>query len=338
MYSLQRSPARGFSLPPLCRACALLAVVCVASAVATSAAAEYPDRPIRLIVASAPGGGPDTSSRLIAAELVKQIRQQVVVDNRPGASGSIGTELIARAAPDGYTIGQGNFSTLGTNRTILPRLPYDPDKDLQMVVHMYMTPNLLAVAPQLPVNSVQELIDHARRNPGQLMFASSGNGTSMHFGGELFKQLTGVDMVHVPYKAAQQGVTDLIGGQVQLMFDNVTSIGVHVKAGRVRGLAVTAPKRVPAYPELPTVAESGVPGYEITPWGGIIVPAGVPKVIIARLNAEVNKALMSPTIREKFAALGNEIVGGTPEQFAAHVKKEVAKWADVAKRAGVKAE
>lgn len=318
------------------RAIILFAIVCGAMIPAIIAAADYPVRPIRYVIPSAAGGGPDTAARIVTAELSRQMGQQIVIDNRPGGSGTIGTDMIARATPDGYTIGHGNILTLGINRSVLPKLPYHPDRDLQPVVQMYFTPNLLAVTPSLSVKSVQELIDYARKNPDNLLYASTGSGSSIHVSGELFKLMTSTQMVHVPFKAAAVAITDLTAGRVHLMFDNINSIGPHVKAGRLRGLGVTSAKRVPAFPELPTVAEAGVPGFEVTAWAGVIVPAGVPNAIVARLNAEVNKALASPTVREKLNGQGLEVVGGTPEQFAEHIRKEAAKWADVVKRAGVK--
>jgi len=302
-----------------------------------SAVAEYPERPVRFIVPSAVGGGPDVSSRLLVAELSKQLGKQFIVDNRPSVGGIVGTEMIARAAPDGYTLGQGNFTSLGTARSMFAKLPFDPDRDLQMIGQTGVTPNLLAVTLSLPVKSVQELVEHARRNPGKLMFASNGNGSSMHLSGELFKRMTGTQLVHVPYKGTQQGITDLIGGQVHLMFDNVTSIGVHVRAGRLRGIAVTTMTRVPAYPELPTVAESGVPQFEVVTFGGVIGPAGMSKKIIARLNAEINSAIASGAFRDKYAELGSIPTGGTPEEFAAFIKRQVAKWATVINDANIKA-
>jgi tripartite-type tricarboxylate transporter receptor subunit TctC len=298
------------------------------------AAADYPARPIRYIVPFASGTGPDVTARLLTTELSKQMGQQIVIDNRPGASGSIGTEMIVRAAPDGYTIGSGNIATLAISPSVFAKLPYDPAKDLQMVVLTVFQPNLLAVTPSLPVRSVQDLIDYAKKNPGKLSFGGD-NGGSPHLSGELLKLMTGTQMLHVPYKSSQQAITDMIGGRLQLTFDNISSILPHVKAGRVRGLAVTGAKRSPAIPELPTIAEA-VPGFEVTPFGGVVAPAGVPKAIVAKLNAEINKALASPVLKQKFTELGYEVVGGTPEQFDAFVKKEVAKWADVVKRSGVK--
>ncbi len=309
-----------------------LAVVLIAN----MAAAEYPDRPIRFVVPSAAGGGPDVTARVLATELSKQMGRQVIVDNRPGAAGSIGTEMIVRATPDGYTIGYGTISTLAINRSVLGNLPYDSEQDLRKVVRTYFNPNLLAVTLSLPVKSVQELIDYAKKNPGKLSFGSSGNGTSIHLSAELFKLMTATQMVHVPYKAVQQAITDMFGGQVHLIFDNLGSILPHVKAGRVRGLGVTGVKRSPAVPDLPTIIEAGVPGFEVIAWVGVVVPNGVPKAIVAKLNAEISKALASPTLMEKYASLGYELAGGTPEQFDAFVKSEIARWAEVVKRSGAK--
>jgi tripartite-type tricarboxylate transporter receptor subunit TctC len=302
----------------------------------TPASAAFPDRPLRYVMGSAAGGGPDVASRVIMAELSRQTGQQVIVENRPGASGVLGMEVIARATPDGYTLGHGNINTMAINRSVLGKLPYDPDRDLQAVVLMYNSPNLLAVTLTLPVKTVQELIDYAKKNPDKLTFASTGSGSSVHVGMELFKLMTGTQMVHVPYKAATVAITDLTAGRVQLMADNIQSIGSHVKAGRLRGLAVTSGRRVPAFSDLPTVAEAGVPGFDVSAWAGAIVPAGVPKSIIARLNAELNKALSTPSVRDKLPEMGLEIVGGTPEQYAAHIKSEAVKWADVVKRSGAK--
>ena len=302
----------------------------------TATAAEYPDRPIRYVLPSAPGGGPDVAARIVMAELGRQLGRQVVVDNRPGGSGVIGTEMIARATPDGYTIGHGNINTMAINRSIIPKLPYNIDRDFQPVVHMYGTPNLLAVTLSLPVNSVQELIAHAKKNPDKLSFASTANGSSQHVGMELFKLMTGTQMVHVPYKAAVVAIADLTAGRIQLMADNINSIGPHVKSARLRGLAVTSGKRVPAFSDLPTIAEAGVPGFEVQAWAGVIVPTGVPRAIIVRLNSEVNKALAAPAVADKLPDLGLIVVGSTPEQFGAHIKKEAARWAEVVKKAGAK--
>ncbi len=307
----------------------------LAVAAATGASAAWPERPLRYILGSAAGGGPDIAARIVMAQLSRQLGQQIVVDNRPGASGTIGIEAITKATPDGYTIGHGNIQTMAITRSIL-KLPYNLDRDIQPVVHMYGTPNLLAVTLSLPVQSVQDLIAHARKNPDKLSFASTGSGSSIHVGMELFKLMTGTRMLHVPYKAAVTAIVDLTAGRVQLMADNINSIGPHVKAGRVRGLAVTSAKRVPAFAELPTVAEAGVAGFDVAAWAGVIVPAGVPKPIVARLNAELNKALTAPAVADKLPELGLIVAGGAPEQFAAHIRKEAARWADVVIRSGAK--
>jgi len=297
--------------------------------------AAYPERPIRMIVPSAAGGQPDTNSRLVAVELGKQIGQQVVVDNRPGASSSIGFEAVAKAQPDGYTIGYGGFP-LATNRSLLARVPYDVARDFRMVVLTNISPNVIAITPALPVYTVSELIAYARRNPDQLLFGSAGSGGTMHLSMELFKLMTGTRMVHVPYKGMAQVITEIVGGRLHLLSDNVTSVLPHVTAGRLRALGVTGPRRIPLAPDIPTVAEAGVPGYEITAWGGYMAPAGTPGPIVARLNAELNRVVASPAIRERWLALGIEPVGGTPERFAEHVRTETAKWTDVIKRAGIK--
>jgi tripartite-type tricarboxylate transporter receptor subunit TctC len=297
--------------------------------------AAYPERPIRMIVPSAAGGQPDTNSRLVAAELGKQIGQQVVVDNRPGASSAIGFDAVAKAQPDGYTIGYGGFP-LATNPSLLAKVPYHVNKDFRMVILTNISPNIIAITPALSVNSVAELIAYARRNPDQLLFGSSGSGGTMHLSMELFKLMTGTRMVHVPYKGMQQVITEIIGGRLHILSDNVTSVLPHVTSGRLRALGVTGPRRIPLAPDIPTVAEAGVQGYEITAWGGYMAPAGTPGPVVARLNAEINKVIASPAIRERWLALGIEPVGGTPERFATHVKTETAKWTDVIKRAGIK--
>jgi tripartite-type tricarboxylate transporter receptor subunit TctC len=313
----------------------LLVVVWAMLAMTTTAAADYPARPIRFIVPYGAGSGPDITARLFLVDLGKQLEQQIVVDNRAGAGGSIGTEMIVRAPPDGYTIGFGGISAFAINPNVLAKLPYDPDKDLVKVVQTYFNPGLLAVTLSLPIQSVKDLIDYAKKNPGKLSFGSSGNGTSSHLSGELLNLMTGTQLVHVAYKTPDQGITDTIGGRLPLMFNNIGPMLPHVKAGRIRGLGVTSLKRSPAIPELPAIAET-VPDFEVTVWGGVVVPAGVPKPIVARLNAAINKALASPALKEKYAAIGYELVGGTPEQFDAFVKKEIAKWADVIKRSGAK--
>ncbi len=317
------------------RAFRLLLVACAASLGAHAAAGEYPQKPIRLIVPSASGDGPDIIMRLIAGELGNSVGKPVVIENRPGAGGVVGVELVARATPDGYTIGYGNSSTLAINRALM-KLPYDADRDLQYVVQTTNTCNVLATTLSLPVRTAKDLIDFAGQNPGKLLYGSPGNGTTSHVSGELFQAMTGTRMVHVPYKGSPQAITDLVAGQVHVMLGPVAAISPHVKSGKLRGLAVTCPQRSTALPDLPTVAEAGVPGYEVSIWGGIIVPAATSKSIVARLNAEINRAMTSAAVTERFTTLGYEPAGGTPEQFAALVTKETAKWAEVVKRSGAR--
>ena len=319
-------------MPAIC-----LISMALALAAASPASAAWPERPLRYILSSAAGGGPDIAVRIVMAQLSRQLGQQIVVENRPGGSGSIGIEALTKATPDGYTIGHGNIQTMAIARNLM-KLPYDIERDLRPVVHMYGTPNLLGVTQSLPVRSVQELIGYAKKNPDKLSFASTGSGSSIHVGMELFKLMTGTQMLHVPYKAAVTAIVDLTAGRVHVMADNINSIGPHVKAGRVRGLAVTSAKRVPAFGELPTVAEAGVPGFDVAAWAGVIVPAGVPRPVISRLNAELNKALATPALAEKLPELGLIVAGGTPEQFAAHIRKEAARWADVVNRSGARME
>jgi tripartite-type tricarboxylate transporter receptor subunit TctC len=299
-------------------------------------AQAYPDRPIRMIVPQAAGSASDTVARLVAVELARQVGQQVVVDNRPGGALMIGMELTARASPDGYTIGYGPIGALAISPNVVRKAPVDMQKDLQPVSQTTTGHMLLAVSPATPFKSVREVIDYARQNPNRLSNASSGNGTPGHVGFELFKFMTHTDIVHVPYKGGASGITDLISGQVQLMMESLNSITPYAKSGRVRGLAVSGAARSQALPDLPTIAEAGVPGYEATTWTGIVAPRGVPRTIIVKLNGALNKVIATPSFREKIAAIGSEPVAGTPEQFGELIRKESAKWAEVVKRSGAK--
>ena len=301
-----------------------------------SAAAAYPEKPIRFIVPSAPGGSPDVLMRILLAEMSKQMGVAFVVENKPGASYVIGTMDIVRAPADGYTLGYGNIVSLATNLSLLDKVPYDIERDLSLISNCVRVYNMLAVNNNLPVRTVPELIAYAKRNPGRLAMGSGGNGTTGHLGGELFKAMTGTFIVHIPYRGSAQAINDLVGGQLQLMFDNVPSIGPHVKSGRVRGIAVSGPRRSPVFPDIPTVAEAGVPGYETIAWGGIIGPANLPKEIVARLLSEIRAAYASPAVQERYRNLDTEIDGGTPEQFLALVRSEVPKWTAVVKRSGAK--
>jgi tripartite-type tricarboxylate transporter receptor subunit TctC len=311
----------------------LVVLLCL---LAGPALAAFPDKPIRFVIPSAPGGSPDVLMRILLAEMSKQMGVAFVIENKPGASYVIGTMDIVRAPADGYTLGYGNIVSLATNLSLLDKVPYDIERDLSLISNCVRVYNMLAVNNNLPVRTVPELIAYAKRNPGKLTMGSGGNGTTGHLGGELFKAMTGTFIVHIPYRGSAQAINDLVGGQIQLMFYNVPSIGPHVKAGRVRGIAVSGPRRSPVFPDIPTVAEAGVPGYETIAWGGIIGPANLPKEIVARLLAEIRLAYASPSVQERYRNLDTEIDGGTPEQFLALVRSEVPKWAAVVKRAGAK--
>jgi len=311
--------------------CAVIAALGIAS----GAAAAYPEKPIRFVIPSAAGGSPDVLMRILAQQLSAQLGVAIVVENKPGASFVIGTMEIVRAPPDGYTLGYGNIVSLAINRSLLASVPYDVERDLTLVSNCVRVFNLLAVNKNLPVNSVQELIDYARKHPGKLVMASPGNGTTGHLGGELFKAMTGTFMLHVPYRGSPQAINDLIAGEANLMFDNLSSITPHVKAGRVRGLGVSGPRRSPVFPDLPAIGEI-VPGYETVAWGGVIGPANLPKDVVARLNAEIKKALASPVVQERYKQLDTEIDGCTPEEFLALAKRETVKWAEVVKRSGAR--
>src|SRR5438270_4645795 len=305
-------------------------------AVVSCAQAAYPEKPIRMIIPSAPGGSPDVLMRILTQQMSQQMNVPIVVENKPGASYVLGTMDVVKAPPDGYTLSYGNIVSLAINRSLLPSLPYDPEKDLTLVSNVTHVFNMLAVNNDLPVRTVAELIDYAKKNPGKLTNGSSGNGTTGHLGGELFKSMAGVEIVHVPYKGSAQAINDLIAGQIQVMFDNVPSIGPQVKAGRVRGLGVSAPKRAASFPDIPTIAEAGVPGYETNSWGGVIGPARLPREVVTKLHTEIRRALSAPAVAERFRQLDSEIHCSTPEEFFALVRRETPKWAEVGRRSGAK--
>lgn len=311
-------------------------IFAVLAALALPGWAAYPDKPIRLIVPSAPGGAPDVLMRTLATQLSAQMGVPFVIDNKPGGSYVIGTMELVRAPADGYTLAYGNIVSLATNRALMSNVPYDVDKDLTLISNALRVVNLMIVNKDLPVNSVGELVAYAKKHPGKIAFASDGNGTTAHLGVELFKSMTGTYMLHVPYRAATAAVTDLIGGGVQLMMVNTPVSGPHAQAGRVKALGISSRQRSPAYPEIPTIAESGVPDFEVVAWGGIIAPANLPKDIVARLNAEIHTALASTPVRERFKTLGAETAPSTPEEFRELSRRETAKWAAVVKSSGAK--
>jgi tripartite-type tricarboxylate transporter receptor subunit TctC len=313
-------------------------VVLLACLFATGAAAEYPNRPIHLIVPQAAGSSTDTLTRVLAAALSTELGQQIVVDDRPGGALTVGLDIAAKSAPDGYTLCTGPIGALAITRHMVVPLPYDIERDFQPIALVSHGHLLLAVSPSTPFHSVKELIDYAKQNPGKLLNASSSNGSPGHVGGELFKFMTGTDIVHVPYKGGATAINDLIAGRVQLMFESLNSIAPFAHAGTVRPLAVSGDQRTPAFPELPTIAEAGVPGYSAPTWAGIIAPAGVPRPIVDKLNAAINKAIRSPAMSEWYAKIGDEAAGGTPEEFAAVIAADSKKWGEVIKRAGIKLE
>jgi tripartite-type tricarboxylate transporter receptor subunit TctC len=309
-------------------AVALLAIALATGSAPASAADAWPARPIRWIVPFAPGGSTDTTARLIAPKLRAALGQPIVIDNRPGVAGNLGTELAATAPPDGYTI---LFATVANaiNQSLYPELRFSIERDFAPVGLLVKLPNVLEVNLDLPVTTVGELIAYARAHPGALNFGSGGTGTSLHLSGELFMRMTGINMVHVPYRGVPAAMADMIAGQVQLMFDNLPDSIAQIRAGRVRALAVTSATRAPALPELPTVAEAGVPGYEASAWFGVMVPAKTPPAVIARLNREIGAALAAPEIAQRLATLGEVPAAGTPEAMAAFLHDEIAKWAKV---------
>jgi len=299
-------------------------------------AQTYPIKPLRLIVPYAPGGATDIISRAAALEMSKSLGQPVTVDNRPGAGGNLGSEMAARSAPDGYTMVMSASSLHGITPFLYTKLNYDPNKDLVPVIVLASFSNVLVVNPGVKANSVKELIALAKARPGKLTYASSGSGSTIHMSGEMFKHMLGLDITHIPYKGSGPAVTDLMGGQVDMMFDNIPSAISHIRSGKLRALATTGAKRAASLPDLPTMAEAGVPGYESGAWFGLAVPAGTPKEIIARLNAEGQKATKAPEFIKRMSDLGYDIVGGPPEQMAAMIKDEIQRWGPIVKASGAK--
>jgi tripartite-type tricarboxylate transporter receptor subunit TctC len=301
-------------------------------------AQAFPTKAITIIVPFSAGGTTDILARVLGQFMSKDLGQPVVIDNRAGAGGNIGTQLVARAAPDGYTILMGTVGTHAINQSLYPKLAFDPIKDFAPLTRVALVPNLLVANPAQPFKTVKELMAYAKANPGKVTFGSSGSGTSIHLSGELFKQMAGVDIQHVAYKGSAPAANDLLGNHIAIMFDNMPSAIGHVKAGKLRPLAVTTAQRSPALPDVPTIAEAGVPGYEATSWFGLLAPAGTPAPVVTKLNAAILKALADPDVKKKLLEQGAEPAGETPAQFAAFIASETVKWGKIVKQSGATAQ
>ena len=310
-----------------------LSLVCASTA---TLAQSYPAKPLRLVAPFPPGGPADILSRIIGQHLAESWGQQVVVDNRAGAGGNIGSDIVAKAPPDGYTLLLGFVGTHAINASLYSSMPYDNIRDFEPVSRVAMVTIILVLHPSVPANSVKDLIALARSRPGELTFGSPGNGTPQHLAGELFNTMAKAKTVHIPYKGAVPALNDLLGGRVSMIFSSMPPALPHIKTGRLKALAVTSGKRSPAVPDVPTIAESGLPGYEVINWYGVLAPAGTPKDIVARLNGEIRRILSLPDVRERLAAQGAETITSTPQEFAAYIKSETEKWAKVVKFSGAR--
>jgi tripartite-type tricarboxylate transporter receptor subunit TctC len=318
----------------------LICALCLGAIIPSISFAQsnYPSKPINFIVPYGAGGGADSRSRQIAQKMSVILKQSIIVDNKPGAGGNIGTEFISRAAPDGYTIGMGNFAPMAVNKTLFGNLRYDPETDITPIVLIEKGPLVLVVNPSSPYKTVQDIVAAAKAKPGTLTFSSGGIGGSHHLSAELFEQNAGIEMIHVPYKSGSAGLTDLMAGNVTMMFDQMYSAMPSIKAEKIRAIAITSKKRSPLLPSIPSFSEIGYPKVEVLNWQGLIAPKGTPKAIIDKLNAAANEALQDPALRELMLSQGNEIGGGSPADFASLVKAESAKWSTVVKTANIKPE
>ena len=303
-----------------------------------SAQAPWPSKPIHFIVPYPAGGPLDTVARLLGQKVAESLKQPVIVENKAGAGGNIGADTVAKSAPDGYTLLMGAVATHAINPTLYPSIPYDAARDFAPITQVASTPNVLVVNPSVPARNVQELIRHAKANPGKLNFGSGSTGSAGHLAGELFKSLAGIDMTHVPYKGAAPAMQDLVAGRLDLMFDNLASAQGQIKAGTVRALAVTTAKRSALAPDLPTIAESGLAGFDINTWFGVFAPAGTPADVVQRLHAAFTSALAAPDVRDRMLGLGAEPVGSSPREFAAYIAAEARKYAQLVKASGAKAD
>ena len=316
----------------------LFVIVALALLAGAVSAQSYPSKPVRVVIPWPPGGSNDVVGRIVTQKVGENLGQQFIVDNRAGAGGTIGTDIVVKSQPDGYTIKFGSTSSIAVSPNLYPKLPYDILRDLTPVAQVASAPILLAVHPSVPARTMRDLIALARAKPGQLTYASSGSGSSLHLCGEYLKYLAKIDLLHVPYKGAGLALPDLVAGQVQLLFSDMAPFVPYVKTGRLRILAVTTAERSKLYPDIPTIAESGAPGYDLTGWYGVLVPTGTPRPIIERLHGELMKAMHAPDMQERYVTLGLEPVESTPEQFGTYIRAELAKWGDIIKRSGTRVE
>jgi tripartite-type tricarboxylate transporter receptor subunit TctC len=301
-------------------------------------AQAYPNKPIKMIVGFPPGGGTDVVARVISAKVQEWWGQPVTVENRPGATGTIGADAVAKSPPDGYTLIMGHVNSTGLAPNLFPKLPYDPIKDFAAVSYVGYVPNVLAVHPSVGVKSVKELIALLKANPGKYNYASSGNGSTQHIAGEVFKQLTGTSIVHVPYKGSGDAIKDLLAGVVAMNFDTMPPVMPHIQAGKLRGLAISTPRRLAQLPDVPTFAEEGITGFDVTNWYGVMAPGGTPREIVAKLNADINKAMQLPEVRTRLEGVGTQLREMSVAEFEAFMKAEVAKYAKIIKDTGVRIE
>jgi len=313
--------------------------ILLACAAAAAAAQPYPSKPVHFVVPYPAGGYYDLLARVIGAKLSEIWNQPVLVENRVGANGMVGTDFVAKSAPDGYTIIMGGIGPFGISPSLYRKMAYDPVRDFAPVIHVASAPNVLVVHPSVNVHSVKELIALARSKPGALTFSSAGSGSSQHLSGEMFDSMVGVKMTHVPYKGSAPSITAVLGGQVSLLFGTMADVVTHIRAGKLDALAVTSARRIPALPDVPTMSEAGVPGYEATAWFGVFAPAATPNDIVVKLNQDIGRILRMPDVLERISQKGSaEIIGGTPEQYGAFVRTEIAKWAKVVKDSGARAD
>ena len=313
-----------------------LACAAVLSLAAAAHAQTYPSKPVRMVVGFPPGGGTDVVARVISQKLTEWWGQAVTVENRAGATGTIGADAVAKAAPDGYTLLMGHVNSHGIAPNLFPKMPYDALKDFVAVAYVGYVPNVLAVHPSVAAKSVKELVALARAQPGRLNFASSGNGSTQHLAGELFKQITGTSIVHVPYKGSGDAIKDLLAGVVSMNFDTMPPVLPHIQAGKLRGLAISTPRRLPQLADVPTFAEEGITGFDVANWYGVMAPAGTPRELVARLNADINKAMQVPEVRARLESVGTQLREQSAAEFDGYMKAEVAKYAKLVKDTGVR--